>query len=158
MTRRANPAKPKGKPRGRPFRKGISPNPGGKRADGEPRARQIHFDADVRKLAREQGENAIETLTKIMNDAKAAHSSRIMAANSLLDRGYGRVSQSVELAGTIRHQEDSPLELIMSRLAAIRQRLAEDDESVPADGRIVGESERLAGQSDPSVLSTRLLG
>jgi hypothetical protein len=57
-----------------------------------------------------------------------------MAANSLLDRGYGRVSQGVELAGTITHQEDSPLELIMSRLAATRERLAEDDESAPVDG------------------------
>jgi hypothetical protein len=75
VTRRANPTKPKGKPRGRPFPKGVSLNPGGKRTDGEPRAKQINYDADVRALAPEQGENAIETLTKIMNDPKAANSS-----------------------------------------------------------------------------------
>jgi hypothetical protein len=157
MAHRGNPAKPTGKPRGRPFPRGVSPNPGGKRADGKPRARQINYDADVRKLARAQGENAIETLTKIMNDTEAAHSSRIMAASLLLDRGYGRVSQSVELTGTVTHQED-PLESILSRLAAMRQRLAEDDESAPVDRRITAESERLGGEADPSVLSTRLLG
>jgi hypothetical protein len=43
----------------------------------------------------------------------------------LLDRGYGRPGQSVELYGgesAIEHDEVSALEVIESRLAALRER------------------------------------
>ncbi len=51
---------------------------------------------------------------------------QLAAANALLDRGYGRPGQSVVLYGgdsAIEHHEVSALEVVESRLAAIRERL-----------------------------------
>ncbi len=69
------------------WKPGQSGNPGG-------RPKEI---AEVRRLAREYTAEAIETLAEIMADEKAPESSRIEAANSLLDRGYGRPVQAVDL-------------------------------------------------------------
>ena len=67
-----------------PWVKGHSPNPGG-------RPREV---ADIRKLARSRGKEAIDTLYEIMTDEKAPPAARIAAATALLDRGYGRPEQS----------------------------------------------------------------
>jgi hypothetical protein len=52
---------------------------------------------------------------------------QLAAANALLDRGHGRPHRSVEMTGKVgdplEHQETSALEVIESRLAAIRERL-----------------------------------
>jgi len=50
-----------------PWVKGQSPNPGG-------RPREV---ADIRKLARSRGKEAIDTLYEIMTDKKAPPASRI---------------------------------------------------------------------------------
>ena len=68
-----------------PFKKGQSGNPGG-------RPRVV---AEVQRLARESGPEAIKTLCGIMRDKKAPPAARGAAANSLLDRGYGRPSQTI---------------------------------------------------------------
>ena len=69
------------------WKPGQSGNPGG-------RPREV---SELRKLAREYTKDAIETLAQIMVDVKASEASRIAAANSLLDRGYGRPLQAVDL-------------------------------------------------------------
>ena len=71
--------------RGRPFQKGTSGNPGG-------RPRVL---ADVQELARERSPDAINTLAAIMDDQKAAPAAKVAAANSLLDRGYGKPTQPI---------------------------------------------------------------
>jgi hypothetical protein len=71
--------------KGRPFQKGLSGNPGG-------RPRGL---GDVQELARQQSPEAINTLAKIMQDQKAAPAARVAAANSLLDRGYGKPTQPI---------------------------------------------------------------
>jgi hypothetical protein len=71
--------------RGRPFPKGISGNPGG-------RPRVL---GDVQELARERSPEAINTLAAIMDDKKAPPAARVAAANSLLDRGYGKPTQPI---------------------------------------------------------------
>ena len=43
---------------------------------------------------------AIQTLVRVMKDAKAPPAAQALAANSLLDRGYGRPAQSVDLTTT----------------------------------------------------------
>ena len=53
--------------------------------------------ADVKALARECAPEAIETLKAIMLDSKTPPAARISAAQSLLDRGYGKPGQSVDL-------------------------------------------------------------
>ena len=72
-------------PVGRRFKKGQSGNPGG-------RPKVI---AEVRDLARKQTDKAVKTLISIMDNIKAADAARAAAANSLLDRGWGRPAQVV---------------------------------------------------------------
>jgi hypothetical protein len=71
--------------KGRPFPKGVSGNPGG-------RPKVL---GDVQELAREQSPQAINTLSKIMNDEKTPPAARVAAANALLDRGYGKPTQPI---------------------------------------------------------------
>ncbi len=56
-------------------------------------AKQI---TDVRDLARECTKDAVETLKSVMTDKLANSSARVAAANSILDRGYGKAVQHIE--------------------------------------------------------------
>ena len=56
-------------------------------------AKQI---TDVRDAARQHTRAAVETLVSVMEDRKAPHSARVAAANSLLDRGWGKATQHTE--------------------------------------------------------------
>ena len=135
-----------GRPRGRPFAKGQSGNPGGRPIN--PKAiEQRKLEHDVRMLARDRGAEAIDRLVALMRGVVRVEIDRkpvemvvppmvqLAAANAVLDRGYGRPRQSVEMAGKdgdpLEHQETSALEVIKSRLAAIRERLLEDGHLVP---------------------------
>jgi hypothetical protein len=73
---------------GRPFEPGKSGNPGG-------RPRIL---ANVQEAARQYTAEAMETLANIMRDAKAPPATRVAAANSLLDRGWGRAPASLSLS------------------------------------------------------------
>ena len=68
-----------------PFEKGQSDNPGG-------RPKVV---AEVKELAREHTSEAIETLVSIMTNIKSAPAARVSAANSILDRGYGKPAQHI---------------------------------------------------------------
>ena len=93
------------KPRGRPFPKGVSGNPGG-------RPRVL---ADVQELARAKSPKALDTLEQIMLDEKAPPAARVAAANGLLDRGYGRPTQPI--AQTLARID--PANLTDAELAAL---------------------------------------
>ena len=69
------------------FKKGQSGNPGGTR-------RQSHA---VTLAAREYTESAIQTLAEIVEDSTASKSARVRAAEALLDRGWGKAPQTVNL-------------------------------------------------------------
>jgi len=60
---------------------------------------------DVKALAREYTPDSIHTLAKIMKDVAAPPSARVAAANSLLDRGWGKAHQTVE--ANIHNQFDN---------------------------------------------------
>lgn len=68
------------------FTSGESGNPGG-RPSGL---------GEIREIARQHTETAINTLVTIMNDSDATPSSRVGAATALLDRGWGRPAQTIE--------------------------------------------------------------
>lgn len=69
------------------FKPGQSGNP-----HGRPRTEKR-----IIELARENSERAIEVLTEIMNNEDEKGSSRIAAANSILDRAFGRAPMRVRI-------------------------------------------------------------
>jgi hypothetical protein len=69
------------------FKKGVSGNPGG-------RPRVI---GEVRDLARQHTTDALNALVSIVNDGDANPGARVAAANTILDRGYGKAAASVEV-------------------------------------------------------------
>jgi hypothetical protein len=73
---------------GRPFPRGVSGNPGGR-----PRAA-----LDVQALAREHTLEAVTTLVKALSNERLC----VTAAVALLDRGWGKPKEHVELGGTER--------------------------------------------------------
>ncbi len=75
--------------RGNPnWRKGgASPNPGGRPATL----------SDLKEAARGYSGEALLTLAKIMRDPEAPHSARVGAAREMLDRGFGKPMQAVDV-------------------------------------------------------------
>lgn len=68
------------------FKKGQSGNP-----SGRPK-----LEGAVRELARGYTQEAIQTLYEIMSNRKESAKARVAAANSILDRGWGRPPLDVE--------------------------------------------------------------
>lgn len=60
----------------------------------------------IASLARAHTETALNVLAGIMSEPEAPHAARVAAANSLLDRGWGKAAQPI--AG----DEENPLQLI----------------------------------------------
>ena len=85
---------PKKRPRG--FQKGQSGNPGG-RPKSTRSLEERRIINDVRLAAKQYTPEALKVLDEIMRDKKAPKAARIMAANSLLDRGHGKPSQSIDV-------------------------------------------------------------
>ena len=52
--------------------------------------------AEIRSLARAHTPKAINTLVGIMNEKKAPSAARVAAANSILDRGWGKAATVLE--------------------------------------------------------------
>ncbi len=121
------------------FEPGSSGNAGGRPKE----------DPALRQLARERSQEALAVLISVMNNKKAAPSARITAASSVLDRGYGRPGNSVELTGKgsaplLKAEEMSDLEL--ARRVAFLLKLGEREASQRADSQdpqMPAESKRL---------------
>lgn len=65
--------------------------------------------ADIRSLARAHTETAIKTLAAIMTKEDAPEAARVSAANSLLDRGWGKAAQP------LTDEDGGPLTLIVKQ-------------------------------------------
>src|SRR5262249_41473804 len=76
-------AKPKRKPRGKPFPKGVSGNPGG-------RPKQVH---ELMEIGRAFSAEGIEEVAAIMRDKELAAAMRMPAIDRILDRGMGKPVQ-----------------------------------------------------------------
>lgn len=75
---------------------------------------------EIRSLARSHTETAINTLVGVMNQKEAPAAARVAAANSLLDRGWGKPVQAVEHSGP----DGAPIEVTRIELVAPK---ADDD-------------------------------
>ena len=73
------------------FKKGQSGNPNGrpkhKLPDGRP----------VSELARDYSERALTVLIDVMEDAEASKAARVSAAEAVLDRGWGKPKQDMDI-------------------------------------------------------------
>jgi Family of unknown function (DUF5681) len=103
------------------FKPGISGNPGGRpRRPSSIEARQVVVDAKV--LARQCAPEAISTLKAIMLSDRAPQAVRVTAANSLLDRGYGKARQEIEVTrpdlSRLTDDELDALEQLMEKAGA----------------------------------------
>ena len=76
------------------FRPGQSGNPAGRPKGRTPTQQAI---ADVRELAREHTVEAIDTLVSIATNTKYPAAARVGAAVSILDRGWGKPTQQMEI-------------------------------------------------------------
>ncbi|MCL2656825.1 MAG: hypothetical protein FWD62_05275 [Betaproteobacteria bacterium] len=72
--------------------------PVGKKYGGRTKGTPNKTTADVKALAQRYGKQAIERLAKLMTSAES-EATQVAAAKELLDRGYGKSKQAVELTG-----------------------------------------------------------
>jgi len=66
---------------------------------GRQKGTQNKITADIKELAQSFGDEAIKSLIEIVRDGEAPHAARVAAIREVLDRGYGKAKQGVELTG-----------------------------------------------------------
>lgn len=96
--------------------KGESGNPGG-RPSGL---------GEIRDIARQHTDAAIETLVKVMENKEASPSARVAAATALLDRGWGRPAQTINANIEGEQSLTDILQEMSERRLKARPLLAED--------------------------------
>lgn len=84
------------------------PRGGSRPGSGRPKGKQNEetrkHKARLQDLAREHTEQALKTLVDVMKFGQT-ETARLSAANSILDRGYGKPAQAVQVSG----DEEAPL-------------------------------------------------
>jgi len=82
------------------FRPGKSGNPGGRPKRPQTiEARKVI--ADVKAAARELTQDALDTLKAVLTAPSAPWAAKVSAATAILDRGWGKPGQAVEIGGEI---------------------------------------------------------
>ena len=77
---------------------------------------------EVEAIARVHTDLAIDTLAEVCGDKTAPSAARVAAADKLLERGWGKAKQLVQVAGPADGLDDIQLErLIRNRLRALER-------------------------------------
>ncbi|WP_370309282.1 hypothetical protein [Sphingobium abikonense] len=72
-------------------------NRGGKREGaGRPKGAPNKATASIREIARLYTDDAVNALVRVLTDGSAPHAAVVSAANSILDRGYGKAATIVQ--------------------------------------------------------------
>ena len=74
--------------------------PGGQKFGGRQKGTLNKVTADIRVMAQTYGPEAVDTLAEIMRDESKPDAARIAAAKELLDRGFGKSPQSLDLSSS----------------------------------------------------------
>jgi uncharacterized protein (UPF0147 family) len=90
------------------FKKGQSGNP-----NGRPK-HVLASGKSVAELARDYTERAVETLVEVMEDSDAPKNARVSAAEALLDRGWGKPKQEMDL--NVKTEREAILERMRERV------------------------------------------
>jgi hypothetical protein len=104
---------------------------------------------EIRSLARAHTETALRTLAAIMTKEDAPEAARVSAANSLLDRGWGKAEQHI----TVERVEDLTNEQLAGQLAeavAALRELGVDPAGIFAG---IGGAQQGAGSTGSSKLN-----
>lgn len=88
------------------FKPGQSGNPGG-------RKKKTEADKHVEELARVSTTSALKTLVSVMESKSSPPSARVSAACAVLDRGWGRAPQTVEIG----NKDKKPFEVASLNLS-----------------------------------------
>ena len=120
------------------FKPGISGNP-----TGRPKS-----DVTIKDLAKQYTEQAINTLYEITQNKKAPHSARVHAACALLDRGWGKPTQSIE-STSVRVTYQNFLETC--RIADEEEALSHENEFVLLDYNPVSTYESMMRDASEDV-------
>ena len=105
------------------FKPGKPGGPGRPRKKAEEKATAIakKATADVKAAAKECTEDAIKTLKSVMNDESKPAAARVGAAIAILDRGWGKPTQTVEASVSILDQmTDDEQKAMLAALAALK--------------------------------------
>ena len=106
--------------RGRPFQPGQSGNPGGR----------PKIVGDIRALAREHTPEAIAELVRLATKARREEV-RLRAIEVLLDRGYGKPNQSVQIDAVFLEKKLN--QLSDAELAELEARLTNAEQAMSLD-------------------------
>jgi hypothetical protein len=99
--------------------------PGAGRKKGAKDKATIEQKATLEELARSHTETAINVLVQVAKSSES-DAARVSAASVILDRGYGKSRQAIELTGkdggSIKTEEVSARETILDRIAGLAAR------------------------------------
>lgn len=80
-------------PRGKPFQPGTTGNKGG-------RPRKTQEERTLEAMCKDKTPDALATILKIMSGGKQERA-QLAAAQYIMDRGWGKAKESVELSGSV---------------------------------------------------------